>query len=691
MHIASAMFVLVCCATMLYAEQPISKNVNRVSWAAEVDSASPRKQVYGPSLKQTLPMSEQSAPLPPTFQAPRSTPPMTSRRVAQQPPPNVAPAAPRLSAPKLTAPAAQSFQSPSPFSQLPLEQPERVNQPFVPPANGGPITESFGQRDEPFNQPTDERPSEPQQGRPAVEELPAPGRHVIGFGSPTSGAIKMSKSERGLNLVVREQPIAQVVSALAEAHDLNLVMVANATKTVTLSLYNVTLDQALTATLAAGGLNWSQQDGVLYVSSPADAQGMTPRMQGKRVAVFELDYASAEDADLAVKGLLSPVGSSWVIQKMDADNRRTKESITVEDLPSYLDRIQSYLFQIDQPPRQVLIEAHILEVELGEDTRHGVNFNYLADMGGVQMRFRTTGFANPAAPQAFFLESTATNLTAVLEALRNTTDAKTLASPRIVSLNGQQSRIQVGEQLGYRVTTTTETSTLESVEFLNVGVVLTVTPQIARDGRVLMRIKPEVSSGTVDPNTGLPSEDTTELETDILLADGHGIVIGGLIREIDSVGTNAVIGLGDLSFLGPLFKRRVETKSRKEVVVALIPHVLPANAGNGECPDINFQRARDPLFHGQLEKYPRPYEARMPDAQNRCFQRFETRVAAKATKDPYEPQAYENGTQNVEQPIYLEPENSLPPAQMEGGELLPDPEWTTPNVRPATYYSRDRR
>ena len=90
-------------------------------------------------------------------------------------------------------------------------------------------------------------------------------------------------------------------------------------------------------------------------------------------------------------------------------------------------------------------------------------------------------------------------------------DAERGASPRGYRHSGwQDSRIQIGEQLGYLVTTTTQTSTLQNVEFLDVGVVLHVTPIIGDDNQVLMTVKPEVSSGRINPDTGLPEEETTE-------------------------------------------------------------------------------------------------------------------------------------------------------------------------------------
>ena len=149
----------------------------------------------------------------------------------------------------------------------------------------------------------------------------------------------------------------------------------------------------------------------------------------------------------------------------------------------------------------------------------------------------------------------------MIEALQTTTDAKTLGSPKLLVLNEQEARLQVGEHLGFKVSTTTDTSTIQNVQFLDVGVVLRLTPRITRDGCVLLHVKPEVSKGAVNPETGLPESQTAELETDVMLNDGQGMVIGGLIKETDSVDQSKVPWLGNVRGIGWLF-RKTEAKRR---------------------------------------------------------------------------------------------------------------------------------
>ena len=206
------------------------------------------------------------------------------------------------------------------------------------------------------------------------------------------------------------------------------------------------------------------------------------------------------------------------------------------------------------------------------------------------------------------------DLLAILEALKTTTDSKTLASPKLLVVNGQESRIQVGDQLGFFVTTTTQTSTLQEVQFLDTGVVLTVTPIITEDNHVLMKVKPEISDGSIN-QFGLPEESTTEVDTTVLLADGYGMIIGGLIEEVNVETQTKVPYLGDIWLLGRVFQRREYTRERREIIIALIPRILPYHPDD-QCREAEeWARVNTPLLTESLKPFDRrAFEAELPDA-----------------------------------------------------------------------------
>jgi hypothetical protein len=266
-----------------------------------------------------------------------------------------------------------------------------------------------------------------------------------------------------------------------------------------------------------------------------------------------------------------------------------------------------------------MIEAYIFEVELKDEFIHGVNWDVLITAAGNSATLAATGFANPLAKQAFFVDLNGKNFNALIERLETSTDAKTLASPKVLVIDGQTARIQIGEQLGYRQTTVTETTALESVSFLDVGVLLEVTPHISRDSRVLLQVKPKVSTGEVNPVTQLPEEATTEVQTDVLLGNGQGFVIGGLIQEKDIITESKLPILGNLRWVGRFFQRHVATKSRTEIIVALRPRVMPFDPEYQAKASFDSFRTQPPLFHGPLHLVPRPWEPRLLDADDNPF------------------------------------------------------------------------
>lgn len=453
-------------------------------------------------------------------------------------------------------------------------------------------------------------------------------------------------------LMVRDAPITSVLGLIAQDNGLNIVASSEVTGQVTVTLADVRLEDALSSILVVNGYTWSRENNILLISQLNSESQSSAMAQGKQVQVFPLNYVSATDVDVVIKGLLSPVGNSFISQTDKQDKLKTREEIVVEDLPEYLERIQQYITQIDHPPQQVYIEAHVLQVTLSDDDRHGVNFNQFFQLASTEIQLKTTGFANALASPSFSLGLDTPDLNMLIEWLQTTTDSKTLASPKVSVVNGQEAKIQVGEKLGYLVTTTTQTSTLQEVNFLDLGVVLKVTPQITNNNQVLMTVKPEVSSGRINPDTGLPEEDTTEVETSILLSNGQGMVIGGLIKEIDLDSQSKVPFLGDIWVVGKLFQKHTLTRERNEIIIALIPKIMPYDQ---DCYCDNnstkLQQATTPLFEGPLHRVNRPWEPRLPSPIDNpryyrsccCKLPYYTKLTSEYPKRPehYFPTVYE--------------------------------------------------
>ncbi len=419
--------------------------------------------------------------------------------------------------------------------------------------------------------------------------------------------VNVQSNGSGVQLNVNNADVRSVFEMLARGYQMNILVAPDVQGTITANIDGLSPEQTLRGVVKMAGLSM-QRDGDLIYIYPSDRLPLDAR----QLRVFALDFARASTLEPTIQGLLSPVGNAYASTINDQDTLQTQESIVVVDIPEVIAQVENYIYQADIAPRQVLIEARVLEVELSDDMVHGVDFSYLFS-GDVELGIR--GLAEPvvttANPRGFVRVSGA-DLAGVLEFLETTTDSKTLASPRVQVVNGQNAKIQVGQQLGFTVATVTQTATIQDVQFLETGVVLNVTPTISRDNRILLQVKPEVSDGEINPTTLLPEEETREVETSVLLDDHEGVIIGGLIQEKDRTVIKKLPWLGDVRYVGKLFRRREAIRSRSEIIVALIPHIVDTSSP-GEREIMNFEQADTPLFHGPLQRNCRPWEPRLPD------------------------------------------------------------------------------
>jgi type IV pilus assembly protein PilQ len=507
----------------------------------------------------------------------------------------------------------KTVQAALPRPRLALRQDRNDDQPtpaapglrWLTPQNGNRAQEQLGPQEE-----------GPQDEEGQHEEIPSPdGNMRIPLVQPDdAGQVEVTTSGKLVSLVAREASLNSLLTVLAEHTGLNIVLTDATNAQVTITLKDVRLEDALDSILAITGNTWTRKNNIILVSNISNAGSLSTGVQGTVMRVFTLDYASAADVSEAVAALLSPMGRSFINQMDKADNHKTKEMVVVEDLPYVVSQIESYIRQIDTPPRQVMIQAHILKIDLKRTDLHGVNLNRIFSLLGHQLQFQTLGFANANDTTGFFSSFNGNEMGALIECLQSVSDAKTLAQPKVLCLNGQEASFQVGQKLGYRLISTSQTSTLQSINFLNVGVILHVTPRISRDDQIMMEIKPEVSDGSVDQTSGLPSSNTTTVETDVLLGNGRGIVIGGLIQESDTANISKIPVLGDIWLFGRLFQKRNIVRERAEVVIFLLPRIVPYDADFQAQTESEMARAQMPLLGDQFARQRRPGEAQLYDA-----------------------------------------------------------------------------
>ena len=245
--------------------------------------------------------------------------------------------------------------------------------------------------------------------------------------------------------------------------------------------------------------------------------------------------------------------------------------IVIEDNPQALVRMERLLAEIDKEPRQILIEAKILEITLDDNESWGIDWAHFFSSGDTSGSIELSGTASTDFT-GFIATLDRDDLMVVLNALSEKGRVRTLSTPKLLALENQEAEVIIGQRQGYRVTTTINQVTTESVEFLESGVILNVTPSVDGQGRIIMAIHPEVSTGTIQQ--GIPDKSTTEVTTVLLAEDGQPIFIGGLIKNTIDYQRNGIPVLSGIPVMGRLFSNIEEKVNMTETVVLITPYLI---------------------------------------------------------------------------------------------------------------------
>ncbi|MDD5005131.1 MAG: secretin N-terminal domain-containing protein [Candidatus Omnitrophica bacterium] len=295
--------------------------------------------------------------------------------------------------------------------------------------------------------------------------------------------------------------------------------------------------------------------------------------------VFDLNYAQPDKLKEQLQEVLTK-GAGM----LKVDERTNK--IVVTDYPAKIAQIEQMVKAFDEKTKQVLIEAKIVQVTLSDQYKMGIDWKYVVDKQlnltafNISRTLTTTGSqvivgetGTPTSPHDFKV---------IIDMLKTFGDAKTLSTPRIMAISGQEAKILVGSKKVYVTDTVTQTNsgtnTAEQVQFIDVGVKLYVTPTINKDGFISMKIRPEVSSASTNYTTAqgnqVPIVETSEAETSVIVKDGITVVMGGLMKNEKTKNVYKLPLLGEIPFLGSFFRRTEDTVTKTELVIFLTPHII---------------------------------------------------------------------------------------------------------------------
>lgn len=455
--------------------------------------------------------------------------------------------------------------------------------------------------------------------KPAGANAPSAEASVLNADGPQ---VKMSEHNT-VDLHVKNEDLAAVLQLLGSEARKNIIVTKNVSAKVSADLYSATFYEALDAILHPNGFAYVEKGSFIYIYTVDELEKIEKTLKKRVAKKITLSYLNAPDAAEFVKGMLSKEGDIKTTAKTEAfniganapvgkDDFALGAAIVVTDYEENIAAVEALLSELDTKPQQVLIESTVLQTKLTEANAFGVDVSILDDLNFSDFAAVTAGpravadaivnggstpaqGITPADNRGIAVGSTpggtggrssfkfglvSSNVGVFVRMLDEITDTTVLANPKILTLNRQPSRVLVGRRVAYLSTTATETSSTQTVEYLDTGVQLYVRPFVSKTGDIRMEIKPQVSTADIRElraATGVvtvPDEVTQEVVTNIIVPDGMTVVIGGLFTETTVSGRSQVPYLGDIPLIGAAFQGKNNSVNRDEIIFLVTPTIV---------------------------------------------------------------------------------------------------------------------
>lgn len=460
-----------------------------------------------------------------------------------------------------------------------------------------------------------------------------------------------------ISLDLKGMDIRDVLKILSQKSGLNIVADKDVKGKISLYIRDVDVMDALDIIVATNGLAYEEKGSLVRIMTGRKYERLHGRIfkDRTRTEIVKLDYANASDIAASIKGMKTKLGKIILDDRSNTivliDNpetiKRMKDAISEMDIPlvteifsldyAKADLIKEKLNQMvsegrgsvrfdertnkivvkttpnkmqdikrvvkafDEKTRQVVIDASIINVTLSDKYSHGINWAAIAKFSDVRLTGSTalTTSLTGTTPSTLTIATTGGNYSTVISLLETFGETNVLSRPRITVVDKEEARILVGAKEVYVTSEVTTTSggtyhTTDHVQFVDVGVRLTVIPEISRDGYIRMKIHPEVSDTDTTKTVVLTNPDgstrsiipyiiTSEAETTVLVKDGNTIILGGLMKETITEYNDKIPFLGDIPVLGKLFSTKGRSKEKSELVIFLTPHIVEGDKVTSEA------------------------------------------------------------------------------------------------------------
>jgi type IV pilus assembly protein PilQ len=430
-------------------------------------------------------------------------------------------------------------------------------------------------------------------------------------------AERFAYSGEKLSLNFQDIDVRSVLQLIADFTDLNLVASDTVQGNITLRLQNVPWDQALDLVLKTKGLDKRKIGNVLLVAPAAEiaarerqeleALKQVAELAPLRKDIIQLNYAKASDIaklyeDNTAQGALKDDMRGSVIY----DDRTNSLIVTLTQ--ERIDELRRIVTQLDIPVRQVMIEARIVEANVDYDKSLGVRWggaffgddkwsaygkdgartvgddgfvrfpgtdkvgDWTAQDGVAPTPFVDLGITNSTSGIGIGFLTDNVMLDLQLTAMEKTGNGEIVSQPKVVTSDKETAKILKGAEIPYQEASSSGATT---TSFKEAALSLEVTPQITPDNRIIMEVKvTKDAPDYANSLNGVPPIAKNEVNAKVLVTDGETIVIGGVFSNTQSSSVEKVPFLGDLPFLGRLFKRNIVQDKKSELLVFLTPRIM---------------------------------------------------------------------------------------------------------------------
>lgn len=403
-----------------------------------------------------------------------------------------------------------------------------------------------------------------------------------------------------VTLDFREADIKNVLKVLAYKSKVNIIAGPEVVGMVNIQLKDVPWQKALEVILSTYGYSYEQRGTVMLVTTVENLKKR--REDAKTLAdqepltteTFMLSFGKAEEVVKSLDKVKTGRGS------VNFDKRTN--AVIVTDVQTNFQLIREVVAHLDAVTPQVLIEAKIVETSLDKNDKLGIDWNISASASGSQ---RPTTYPFSSRSQSQFLSNdfpTTTALTsadaagfaygtlnfatlsATLDVLKSRSDTNVLSNPRIVTLDNQAAKVQVGQQYPMpQYTTNAQTGVLQvsGWTYMDIGIIFDVTPHINNSQMVTLEIHPKITAiqstlpvSSTNVSASMPVLSNEAVSTSVMIKDGETLVIAGLITDTVVKEVKRVPILGYIPILGWPFQHTVDTHQKKDLLIFLTPHII---------------------------------------------------------------------------------------------------------------------